>query len=210
MANYYGIKINLKNPKTYNEKLQWLKLYDRKPIYTIMVDKYLARKFVSERIGEEYLVPLLGVWDNADDIDFSSLPDKFVLKCNHNSDVTICTDKSSLNEEETKKKLAETKKQKERLIDLFTREHISIDEFEEKMAPLKAEISRLEYELTKLSYDAPSDAQFEKALEKTFRRIERITDIRSMTNAQLKEIIEIIEVGKDGVVDIRLKAFEER
>jgi DNA invertase Pin-like site-specific DNA recombinase/uncharacterized small protein (DUF1192 family) len=112
--------------------------------------------------------------------------------------------------EETKKKLAETKKQKERLIELFTREHISIDEFEEKMAPLKAEISRLEYELTKLSYDAPSDAQFEKALEKTFRRIERITDIRSMTNAQLKEIIEIIEVGKDGVVDIRLRAFEER
>jgi uncharacterized small protein (DUF1192 family) len=112
--------------------------------------------------------------------------------------------------EETKKKLAETKKQKERLIELFTREHISIDEFEEKMAPLKAEISRLEYELTKLSYDAPSDAQFEKALEKTFRRIERITDIRSMTNAQLKEIIESIEVGKDGVVDIRLRAFEER
>ena len=102
-----GKEINLSNPKTFCEKQNWLKLYDRKPIYTIMVDKYLARKFVSERIGEEYLVPLLGVWDNADDIDFSSLPDKFVLKCNHNSDVTICTDKSTLNEEETKKKLNE-------------------------------------------------------------------------------------------------------
>lgn len=100
-----GKKINLSNPKTFCEKQNWLKLYDRKPIYTIMVDKYLARDFVAERIGEEYLVPLLGVWDNADDIDFSALPDKFVLKCNHNSDIIMCTDKSSLNKEETIKKL---------------------------------------------------------------------------------------------------------
>lgn len=102
-----GKEINLSNPKTFCEKQNWLKLYDRKPIYTVMVDKYLARKFVAERIGEEYLVPLLGVWDNAEDIDFSSLPDKFVLKCNHNSDVTICTDKSSLDIEKTRKKLNE-------------------------------------------------------------------------------------------------------
>lgn len=100
-------EINLSNPKTFCEKQNWLKLYDRKPIYTVMVDKYLAREFVAERIGEEYLVPLLGVWDNADDIDFSVLPDKFVLKCNHNSDVTICTDKSSLDIEKTRKKLNE-------------------------------------------------------------------------------------------------------
>lgn len=102
-----GKEIDLSNPKTFCEKQNWLKLYDRKPIYTVMVDKYLARDFVAERIGKDYLVPLLGVWDNADEIDFSLLPDKFVLKCNHNSDVTICTDKSSLNEEETKKKLNE-------------------------------------------------------------------------------------------------------
>ncbi len=102
-----GKKINLSNPKTFCEKQNWLKLYDRKPIYTVMVDKYLARKFVAERIGEEYLVPLLGVWDNADDINFSVLPDKFVLKCNHNSDVTICTDKSTLDVEKVKNKLNE-------------------------------------------------------------------------------------------------------
>lgn len=106
-----GKEINLSNPRTFCEKQNWLKLYDRKPIYTVMVDKYLARNFVAERIGEEYLVPLLGVWDNADDIDFSALPDKFVLKCNHNSDVTICTDKSTLDIEKTRKKLNEQLKQ---------------------------------------------------------------------------------------------------
>lgn len=100
-----GKKINLSKPQTFCEKQNWLKLYDRKPIYTVMVDKYLAREFVAERIGEEYLVPLLGVWDRAQDIDFSLLPNKFVLKCNHNSDVVICKDKTSLNEEETIKKL---------------------------------------------------------------------------------------------------------
>ncbi len=110
-----GKEINLSDPKTFCEKQNWLKLYDRKPIYTVMVDKYLAREFVAERIGEDYLVPLLGVWDSADDIDFSLLPDKFVLKCNHNSDVTICTDKSSLDTEKVRKKLNEQLK-----IDYYT------------------------------------------------------------------------------------------
>lgn len=102
-----GKKINLSNPKTFCEKQNWLKLYDRKPIYTVMADKYLARNFVAERIGEEYLVPLLGVWDSADEIDFSSLPDKFVLKCNHNSDVVICTDRSTFNEDDTRNNLSQ-------------------------------------------------------------------------------------------------------
>ena len=88
-----GKEINLSNPKTFTEKQNWLKLYDRRPIYTVMVDKYLVRDFVAERIGEEYLVPLLGVWSNADEIDFEDLPEKYVLKCNHNSDVIICKNK---------------------------------------------------------------------------------------------------------------------
>lgn len=100
-----GKEINLSEPQTFCEKQNWLKLYDRRPIYTVMADKYLARNFVAERIGEEYLVPLLGVWDNADEIDFDSLPEKFVLKCNHNSDVVICTDKSTLDIEKTREKL---------------------------------------------------------------------------------------------------------
>ena len=90
--------LNLKNPETMNEKLQWLKLYDRQPKYTNMVDKYMVREYVKEILGEEFLIPLLGVWDNPDEIDFDALPDRFVLKCNHNSGrgMCICKDKSQL------------------------------------------------------------------------------------------------------------------
>ena len=100
----FGRELNLENPKTYNEKLQWLKLNDRKPEYTRMVDKYLVRQYVAEVIGAEYLIPLLGVWDNPDEIDFDQLPDQFVLKCNHNSGLgmCICKDKSRLNLTETR------------------------------------------------------------------------------------------------------------
>lgn len=101
-----GKKINLRKPKTFCEKENWLKLYDRRPEYTMMADKYAVREYISNKIGKEYLVPLLGVWDRAEDIDFDKLPSKFVLKCNHNSDVIICTDKQSLNIEEARRKLS--------------------------------------------------------------------------------------------------------
>lgn len=99
-----GKELNLGSPQTFNEKLQWLKLYDRKPEYTMMVDKYAVRKYIADTIGEEYLIPLLGVWDNPDDIDFDALPNQFVLKCNHNSGLgmCICKDKSKLNIEKVK------------------------------------------------------------------------------------------------------------
>ena len=97
---------DLKNPKTFNEKLQWLKLYDRKPEYTKMVDKYAVREYIKEKIGEEYLIPLLGVWDSFDEIDFDSLPEQFVLKCTHNSGgLIICKDKSKLNINSARKKI---------------------------------------------------------------------------------------------------------
>ncbi len=103
----FGKRLNLDNPQTFNEKLQWLKLYDRNPEYTIMVDKYKVRDYIKEKIGEEYLIPLIGVWDNPDDIDFDALPDKFVLKCNHNSGLgmCVCKDKSKLNIENVKSEL---------------------------------------------------------------------------------------------------------
>lgn len=93
-----GKELDLENPKTFNEKLQWLKLYDRNPEYTIMVDKYLVKEYVANIIGKEYIIPTLGVWDKAEDIDFEKLPNKFVLKCNHNSGLgmCICKDKSKL------------------------------------------------------------------------------------------------------------------
>lgn len=102
-----GKSLDLENPKTYNEKLQWLKLYDRKPLYTTLVDKYKVREWVAEKIGEEHLIPLLGVWDNVNDIDFDSLPNEFVLKCNHNSGLgmCICKDKAKLDVEKVKSNL---------------------------------------------------------------------------------------------------------
>lgn len=106
-----GKKLNLKNPETYNEKLQYLKLYDRRPVYTQMADKLGMRDFVKERLGEGHTVPLLGVWDRPQDIDFDKLPDAFVLKCNHDSKgLIICRDKSSLNKEQAVKTLAKSMK----------------------------------------------------------------------------------------------------
>lgn len=108
-----GKKLDLENPKTFNEKLQWLKLYNRRPEYTMMADKVAVREYIAKTIGEEYLIPCLGVWDNPDDIDFASLPDKFVLKCNHNSGLgmCICKDKSKLDIEKVKENLQKGLKQ---------------------------------------------------------------------------------------------------
>lgn len=90
-------KLNLDDPKTFNEKLQWLKLYNRRPEYTIMVDKYSVKKYVADIIGEEYVIPNLGVWDKVEDIEWDKLPNQFVLKCTHDSGgIVICRDKSKL------------------------------------------------------------------------------------------------------------------
>ena len=104
-----GYKLNLKDPKTFHEKLQWLKLYDRKPEYVIMVDKVKAKDYVASLIGEEHIVPTLGVWKDPDEIDFDKLPNQFVLKCNHNSGVGmyICKDKKSMDIEKVKSGLRE-------------------------------------------------------------------------------------------------------
>ena len=99
-------ELDLECPKTYTEKLQWLKLYDQRQEYTIMVDKYEVKKFVSERIGESYVIPLLGVWNRVEDISFDTLPDRFVLKTTHDSGaVVICKDKKKLDINATQKKL---------------------------------------------------------------------------------------------------------
>lgn len=107
----FGRKLNLKNPQTFNEKLQWLKLYNRKPEYTTMVDKYAAKKYVANIIGEEYIIPTLGVWEKFDDINFDDLPNQFVLKTTHGSgDVVICKDKNTFDKESAKKKLTKALK----------------------------------------------------------------------------------------------------
>ncbi len=100
-------RLNLKNPQSFNEKLQWLKLFDRNPHYTLMVDKLKVKEYVANLIGEDHIIPTLGVWKNAEEVDFNSLPDKFVIKCNHNSGqgLYICKNKSEMNEAEVRSNL---------------------------------------------------------------------------------------------------------
>ena len=101
-----GYPLDLTHPRTYNEKLQWIKLYDRNPLYTVLSDKYLVRDYISKTIGNQYLVPVIGVYKKAEDIPWEILPNRFVLKCNHASGTNvICKDKSKLDLEEATKKL---------------------------------------------------------------------------------------------------------
>ena len=98
--------LDLDNPKLYTEKLQWLKLYDHRPEYTRMVDKYAVKDYVAETIGAEYVIPLLGVWERVEDIDFERLPRQFVLKTTHDSGgIVICKDKDLLDIPAAKRKL---------------------------------------------------------------------------------------------------------
>lgn len=101
-----GRSLNLRNPQTFNEKLQWLKLYDRKPIYTAMVDKYEAKKYVANIIGDQYIIPTIGVWNNFDEIEFDSLPLQFVLKTTHDSGgVVVVKDKRKLDIDSARSKI---------------------------------------------------------------------------------------------------------
>ena len=102
----FNEKLNLENPQKYNEKLFWLKLYDRQPQYTMMVDKYAVKQYVADKIGEEYIIPTLEVWEKPEDIDWDKLPDQFVLKCTHDSGgLVICRNKESLDKESAKEVL---------------------------------------------------------------------------------------------------------
>lgn len=106
-----GHELNLDDPQRFSEKLQWLKLYNRNPEYTKMVDKYEVKKYVADIIGEEYVLPALAVWDSVDEIDISGLPDQFVLKCTHDSGgFAICKDKKTFDLDKAKKKLSRSMK----------------------------------------------------------------------------------------------------
>ena len=100
-----GLKLNLDNPKRFNEKLQWLKLYDRQTRYVTYVDKYKVRQHVSDLIGEEHLIPLEGVWDSVEEIDFDKLPDRCVLKCTHDSGGVVFFERGKTNAKKAKQRL---------------------------------------------------------------------------------------------------------
>ena len=103
----FGYELDLEHPGTFNEKIQWLKLYDRDPLHTRMVDKYAVKAYVADLIGPEHVIPTLGVWERAGDIDFDSLPERFVLKCNHTSGegLILCKDKARLNRKQAVSRL---------------------------------------------------------------------------------------------------------
>lgn len=106
-----GKRLNSRDPVTLNEKLQWLKFNYRFPLQSIVSDKLLVRDYVSNKVGEEYLIPLLGVWENFGEIDFKELPDEFVLKCNHDSGgLIVCKDKKNLNLRDARKKIEKSLK----------------------------------------------------------------------------------------------------
>lgn len=111
---FMGYKLDLNNPESYSEKLMWLKLYDHNPDYTKLVDKYAVKEIVAQKIGDQYVIPTLGIWERPEDIDWESLPNRFVLKTTHgggNTGVVICKDKSSFDREKAVRKLGESLKQ---------------------------------------------------------------------------------------------------
>lgn len=99
---YFGRRLDWNNPKSFSEKLQWLKLYDRQQEYTTMVDKYAVKYYVADIIGDDYIIPTLGIWDRPENIEWEKLPNQFVLKTTHgggNEGVVICRDKDSFDKE---------------------------------------------------------------------------------------------------------------
>lgn len=101
-----GRKLDIESPKTFNEKLQWLKLYDHNECYSTLVDKYEVKKYISSILGEKMVIPTIGVWNSFDEIDFNELPKQFVLKCTHDSgSVVICKDKDSIDIKKVKNKI---------------------------------------------------------------------------------------------------------
>lgn len=106
-----GYKLDLEHPKTFQEKLQWLKLYDRKPIYHKMVDKYEAKEYIAEKVGSEYVIPTLGIFSSVDEIDYDKLPNEFVIKTTHDSGTfVICRNKSDLDWQNVKKFISKRQK----------------------------------------------------------------------------------------------------
>lgn len=105
----FGKRLNLQNPRTFNEKLQWLKLHNRNPKYTKMVDKYEVKKYISKVLDKQYVIPTLGIWNTFDEIDFDTLPNQFVLKCTHDSGgLIVCKDKAKLDVKEAKEKITQS------------------------------------------------------------------------------------------------------
>lgn len=147
---FYGKKLDLKNPSNYSMKMQWLKLYYRKTIFTQMVDKYAVKKIVSDQIGSEHVIPCYGIWNSFDEIDFDNLPDKFCLKCTHDSgSYVICKDKTTFDKTAAKEKLERNLK-KNFFFEFreWPYKNVKARILAEKYEPSLGNINSVEYKLT--------------------------------------------------------------
>ena len=216
-------ELNLDNPKTFNEKLQWLKLYDRNPEYTKMVDKYEVKKYISETIGEEYIIPTIGVWDNFEDINFENLPNQFVLKCTHDSGgIVICKDKKSLDIEQARKKLNKSlkrnyyyvhrewpyKKIKPRII----AEKYMVDESGEELKDYKFFCFNGEPKMLFVAVDRPHDTKF-NFYDLEFNKLPFMQHYKNFDRKIEKpksfdKMIELAKILSNGIPHVRVDFYD--
>ena len=217
-----GRELDLDNPQTLTEKLQWLKLYDRRPEYTVMADKYAVKKFVADKIGSEYVVPLLGVWDKFDDIDFDSLPEQFVLKATHDSgSFAVCRDKANFDVERARKILTAALSKNYSWAREWVYKNIQPRIIAEKYIPSLGRPESVEYKLTcfdgvaKLiticrgiahsSFDARTNDHYDRDLNRLpFYVFYKNPQVPEKIPEQIHEIIALSEKLSAGIPQVRV------
>lgn len=224
--NFYGKSLNLDDPQTLCEKLQWLKLYCRRPEFTTMADKYEAKRLVAKRFGEEHVIPTLGVWENANDIDFSLLPDQFVLKPTHDSGgFVICRDKKSFDIENARRVLNASLKKNYFLTQReWPYKHIKPRIIAEPLIEQLGKPESLEYKATcfngKVAFvticSGIAHAEYEKRkndhFDKDFNKLNwyvnyKPAEMTPKKPKQWKEIIDLAEALSEGVPYLRVDTY---
>lgn len=226
---FSGRKLNLENPRTLTEKLQWLKLYDRRPEYTKMADKYEVKKLVSGKIGAEHVIPLLGVYDSFDEIDFDALPDQFVLKCTHDSGgLAVCRDKSSFDIDGARERLnASLKKNFYFRFREWVYKDIKPRIIAEQYVDSLGKPDSVEYKLTcfngraKLiticqgiahsSADARTNDHYDRDMNRLmFSVYYKNPEIPAQIPAQMKDIIAFSEILSAGIPEVRVDWYMDK
>lgn len=219
-----GYNIDLSNPQTFNEKLQWLKLHDHNPIYCTMVDKYEVKEYVGKIIGNDHIIPTLGVWDRFEDIDFNALPGQFVLKCTHDSGgLVIVKDKSKLNIEFARKKINQSLKKNyyyvgrewpyKHLLHRIIAEKYMVDESGEQLRDYKVLCFNGEPKLIEYHQGRFTDHQTQDfydtewnltTISQTGNPHYQINKNPSPSPKRLKQMLELSEILSKGIPHIRV------
>ncbi|WP_163182666.1 ATP-grasp fold amidoligase family protein [Neobacillus sedimentimangrovi] len=222
---HFGKKLNLVNPQTFNEKIQWLKLYDRNPSYTRLVDKYEVKSFVKEKIGSKYVVPTYGCWDSFEEIDFDKLPQQFVLKCTHDSGgLVICKDKQKMDLNKAKEKINKSLKRK---FYLYGREWVYkdvkpriiaekylVDESGDQLKDYKFFCANGKPVLMYVASDRMIDTKFDFFDVKTFKHIpvkngHEMAGEKSLTKPKYyEEMVELATILSENIPFVRVDFYE--